>query len=226
VLSGQYGFGNPHNILVSFDRDVRTLQAEPEATGELQVVSLRFDPRTARFAVTFDLPSSAELARHPAQFTGTAIETVDAVAVDRPIERGEVLKAADLTVLRRPKSEISAIADTGAAVGLAARRQLRPGQPLQATDLMKPEIVQRNDTVTITYEAPGIVLTLRGQAQDPGGRGDTINVLNAQSKRVVQGVITAPGRVTVNVATSHVAENSTSDKISEPADKGPEISSQ
>ena len=62
---------------------------------------------------------------------------------------------------------------------------------------MKPNIVQHNDTVTLVYEAPGLVLTLRGQAQESGALGDTINVLNQQTKRVVQGVISGPGRVMV-----------------------------
>ena len=62
---------------------------------------------------------------------------------------------------------------------------------------MKPNIVQRNDTVTLVYEAPGLVLTLRGQAQESGALGDTISVLNQQTKRVVQGVISGPGRVMV-----------------------------
>ena len=41
------------------------------------------------------------------------------------------------------------------------------------------------------------MLTLRGQAQEAGALGDTISVLNPQTKRVVQGVISGPGRVTV-----------------------------
>ncbi len=108
----------------------------------------------------------------PARYTGTAIETVDAVAVEHPVERGEVLKGSDLTVLRRPKDDSGALTDPNAAAGLAARHQLRPGQPLTAADLMKPEIVARNDTVTIVYQAPGVTLTLRGQAQDAGALGD------------------------------------------------------
>ena len=67
-----------------------------------------------------------------------------------------------------------------AVVGLAARHPLRPDQPLRMADLMKPEIVARNDTVTIVYQAPGIVLTLSGQAQEAGALGDTIGVLNAE----------------------------------------------
>jgi flagella basal body P-ring formation protein FlgA len=74
-------------------------------------------------------------------------------------------------------------------------------------DLMKPEIVARNDTVTIVYQAPGLVLTLRGQAQEAGALGDTIGVLNIDSKRTVQGVISAPGRVTVSAMTTRVVDN-------------------
>jgi flagella basal body P-ring formation protein FlgA len=207
ALAGQYGLGAARNILINFDREVRTLQVEPNVAGELQVLALAYDPRTARFDVTFDLPSSVELRRQSARYTGTAIETVDAVAVDHPVENGQVLKASDLTILRRPKTEDAAITDVNAVIGFAARHQLRPGQPIRSPDLMKPEVVQRNDSVTIVYQAPGITLTLRGQAKESGALGDTISVLNMESKRAVQGTISAPGRVTVSAVTTRVVEN-------------------
>ena len=118
-----------------------------------------------------------------------------------------MLKASDLTILRRPKAESGGATDINAVVGLAARHQLHPGQPLRAADLMKPEVVQRNDTVTIVYQAPGVTLTLRGQAQDAGALGDTINVLNVESKRVVQAVISGPDRVTVGAVITRVVDN-------------------
>jgi flagella basal body P-ring formation protein FlgA len=206
ALEGQYGFGEARNILVQFDREVRTLNVEPSVTGDLQVLTLDYNPRTTRFDVTFDLPSSAALRRQQPRFSGTAIETIDAVTVEHPVEHGEVLKLSDLTIERRPKAEGPAIGDIHAAAGLAARHELRPGQPLHAADLMKAAVIQRNDTVTIIYEAPGITLTLRGQAQDSGALGDTINVLNVQSKRAVQGVVSGPGRVTVTAATARFVQ--------------------
>jgi flagellar basal body P-ring formation protein FlgA len=210
ALSGQYGFGNARDILINFDGDVRTLQIEPNVTGELQVLALSYDPRTTRFDVTFDMPESIELHRQPARYTGTAIDTIDAIAVDRPIERGELLKAADLTMVRRPKAEAgTALTDGNAAVGLAARHALRPDQPLAAADLMKPEIVARNDSVTIIYQVPGITLTLRGEAKDAGAIGDTISVVNTESKRVMQAVVSGPDRVTVGPVTTQVVQNST-----------------
>ena len=207
ALEGQYGLGAAHNIQVEFDREPRTLNIEPTSTGELQVVSLAYNSRSGRFDVMLDLPTSAAMRNLTTRFTGIATETIDAVSVDHPLERGEVLKVSDLVIARRPKSEGPAITDIHAAAGLAARHQLRPGQPLHEADLMKPMIVQRNETVTIIYEAPGISLTLRGQAQDPGALGDTIGVANSQSKRVVQGVVSGPGRVTVSSPHIRFVEN-------------------
>ena len=123
--------------------------------------------------------------------------------------RGEVLKESDLTVLRRPKSEGGAITTVAEAVGFAARHELRPDQPLHTADLTKPDVIQRNETVTIVYQVPGIVLTLRGQAQSSGALGDTIAVLNLESKRTIQGMITAPGQVTVNAVTTRVVAAAT-----------------
>ena len=207
TLATQYALGDPRDVTVYFDREVRALEVEPDAAGDLQVTGLSYDPRTTRFDVTLDLPSSPTLHRHPVRYSGTALETVAAIGVDRPVEHGETLKESDLVVLRRPKTEAGGIGDMAQVVGLAARHQLHPGQPLRSSDLTKPEIVQRGDTVTIVYEAPGMVLTLRGQAQDAGALGDTIGVLNTQSKRVVQGTVTAPGRVTVSAAATRVVDN-------------------
>jgi len=217
ALHEQCGLGKASDIAVNFDHEVRTLQVEPNVTGTLQVLNLSCDPHTTRFDVTFDLPASAELHHHPARFTGTAFDTVAAVAVQRPIERGEVLKESDLTILRRPKSETGAISDIADAVGFAARRELRPGQPLHTADLTKPDVVQRNDSVTIVYQAPGLMLTLRGQAQESGARGDSIGVLNLESKRVIQAVVAAPGRVMVSAVTTRLVDNAPAPMVVSPS---------
>jgi flagellar basal body P-ring formation protein FlgA len=220
ALSQRFGLGEPRNLSLSFDLPLHTLQVEPDASGPLQVLALAYDPRGGRFDVTLDLPSSRALQNSPARFTGSAIETVEAVTVNRPLERGAVLEASDLAVLRRPKTQANGFLDMNAAIGLAARHALSPGQAITAADLMKPIVVQRNDTVTLIYEVPGLTLTLRGQAQDSGAVGDTISVLNPQTKRVVQGVVSGPGRVTVATGAMHIAENTP--EVVQPAAATPE----
>ena len=116
--------------------------------------------------------------------------------------RGETIRESDILIERLPRADVQtdAISKTELVLNQAARRALRSGQTLRAADLMKPQIVSRDDAVTIVFKTKAITLTLRGKAMGNGAEGDTISVLNPQSKRTVQGTITAPGVVTVHEA--------------------------
>jgi flagella basal body P-ring formation protein FlgA len=209
ALAGQQNVADTGNLAVSFDNEVRTLQVEPSASAELRVMRLVYDPRNGRFDVTFDLPGSAVARRVPLRFTGTISETFDAVVPIRPIAAGEVLKASDLTVARRPKAEFAAnvVLDTAQAVGRTSRRALRPGQAVRVSELAKVEVVQRNESLTITYEVPGVMLSVRGQALEAGALGEVINVLNVQSKKTIRGTIVGPGHVTIEATTARIVAN-------------------
>jgi len=136
------------------------------------------------------------------RFTGSAVETVEVAVLARAIERNEVIKASDVMVERRPKAEVGADpASRSRAVGMQARKQLRAGQALRVADIAKPDLVQRDQTVTLIYQAAGLYLTIRGKALDGGTAGDVVSVLNFQSKRTVSGVVTGRGQVSVSPAT-------------------------
>jgi len=78
---------------------------------------------------------------------------------------------------------------------------MRAGRPLRVADLVRPDLVLRDQTVTIIYQSAGIYLTSRGKALVSGTEGDVVSVLNAQSKRTITGVVTGRGQVTIQVAT-------------------------
>lgn len=210
-LAGQFGQRDEKNIGITFDREPRTLQVESNITADLQIFRTSFDRRSGRFDVQIELPGSAVMKRVPLRLTGVAAEVYDATMVVRPLARGDVLRASDIVTERRPKSEMAAdaVADAQAAIGQAAKRALRPGLPLRQGDLMRPELVQRNEPVMILYRVPGLSLTLRGKALDTGAEGDIVNVMNIQSKRTVQGVVSGPGQVTVSAPSGRIASNLT-----------------
>jgi len=117
-----------------------------------------------------------------------------------------VLKSSDVIVERRPKAEIGADpAGRERAVGMQARRQLRAGQALRVADLSKPDLVTRDQNVTLIYETAGLYLTIRGKAMDNGTEGDVVSVMNLQSKRPVAGVVSGRGEVTISVASPQPA---------------------
>src|ERR1700742_4736607 len=81
------------------------------------------------------------------------------------------------------------------------RRQMRSGAPLRMADLAKPDLVQRDQAVTIIFQTAGLYLTTRGKALDNGTEGDVVSVLNIQSKRTVTGTVTGRGQITIQIAT-------------------------
>jgi flagella basal body P-ring formation protein FlgA len=208
ALSEQHQLGPVKDINVSFDRPLRAMYVAPSALGEPRVGSLTYDARSGRFDAEIEVPTGAT-SRGILRLGGRAQATVDVVVLARAIERGAVVKDSDIEIERRPRAEVGRemLRDRDRVVGLAARDNLQAGRPLRAADLMRPEVVQRNETVTLTFEMPGIMLTVRGKALEAGAEGDVISVSNEQSKRVLQGVVVGPGRVAVSNGSPRLAAN-------------------
>jgi flagella basal body P-ring formation protein FlgA len=205
ALERRNGLGDAANLSLTFDRDVQTLQLDASNTGNLQPVAARYEPRSGRFDVSFEIANDAS-APTKLRFTGSAVETVEAAVLARGVERNEVIKSSDVMIERRPKAEVGNDAvGRDNAVGMQARRQLRAGQALRVNDLAKPDLVTRDQNVTLIYESSGLYLTIRGKALEGGTEGDVVNVLNLQSKRTVSGVVVGRGQVSVAISTPRPA---------------------
>jgi flagella basal body P-ring formation protein FlgA len=201
ALEHRSGLGDAGNINLTFDRDVADLRLDTSNTGAMLATSARYEPRNGRFDVTFQIANDNG---NPTQlrFTGSAVETVEVAVLTRNVERADILKSADVVVERRPRAEVGAdAASREQALGMQMRRPIRSGQPLRAADLVKPDLVQRDQAVTVIFQTAGLYLTTRGKALDNGTEGDVVSVLNIQSKRTVTGTVTGRGQVTIQVAT-------------------------
>ena len=201
ALERRSGLGEAANLSLTFDRDVQTLQLDASANGALQPAAVRYDTRSGRFDVSFEIASDTNAVPVKLRFTGSVVETVEAAVLARSVERNEVIKASDVLIERRPKAEVgNDAASRDNTVGMQARRQLRAGQALRVTDLAKPDLVVRDQNVTLIYESGGLYLTIRGKALEGGTEGDAVNVLNLQSKRTVSGIVVGRGQVSVAIA--------------------------
>jgi flagellar basal body P-ring formation protein FlgA len=208
ALSAQYRLGPSKDIAVNFDQELRDIEVEVDTRGEPRVKHIGFNSHSGRFDATLEIPIGNG-GRSTLRLFGNAEATVEVVTVARPIDRGEILKSADVLIERRPRSQLARdiITDRELAVGFAARNSLRPDRPIHTADLTKPPLIQRNETVMLVYQVPGITLSVRGKASEPGAEGDVISVLNEQSKRTVQGVVVAPGRVLISTSSPKIAAN-------------------
>ena len=197
ALERRYGLGDATNINVTLDRGVADIRLDATNTGALQPAATRYDQRSGRFDITFEIGNDTA-APAKLRFTGTAIETVEVAVLTHDIDRAEMLKSSDVAVERRPRAEVTGEpASRDRTIGMQLRRPMRAGTPIRFADIVKPDLVQRDQNVTIIYQVPGLYLTTRGKAADNGAEGDTVSVLNVQTKRTLSGTVTGRGQVTV-----------------------------
>ena len=144
TLERKNGLGDAANLNLTFDRDPGDVRLDASNTGGMQATIVRFDPRSGRFDITFEISNDSGTAPTKLRFTGSAVETIEAAVLVRNLERNEVLKSSDVVVERRPKAEVGSDAATrDRAVGMQARRQLRAGQAVRVADLAKPDLAAR-----------------------------------------------------------------------------------
>lgn len=206
AFAGRYGLGEAKDLTVTLDVSPRPIVVDASATGDLVLRSAVVSPLSGRFEVTYDLPGPSA-SRRPMRFTGTVVETLAVAVTTRALAPGATVRPSDVVLERRPKAQAGSdtVGATADAIGLALRIPVRAGQPLRRSDLTVPKIVHRDEEITLTYEVPGILLTTRGKALEGGAEGDVISVINVESKRAIQGIVTGPSRVAIKATTARTS---------------------
>lgn len=166
---------------------------------ELGVEQMTVEPGSGRFTAVLAWGNGADERMRVAG----RIERMTQVPVlaDR-VMRGAVIGDADIVWQALPEARLprAAVTEADQIVGMAAKRSLSPGEPIAATDLRRPLLVNRGETVTMTLTTPSMQLTAKGRALQPGSEGDTIRISNLQTSTVVDAVVTGPGQARVETA--------------------------
>lgn len=122
---------------------------------------------------------------------------VEVLTYARSLAAGEVVQPADLVWAKVAAAPADAPSDADQVIGLAARRPLRAGAVVSARDISAPQVIKAGDTVTVTYEGDGVVLSLQGKATTAAAQGDTVMVQNTSSKKIIQAMASGPGQAVI-----------------------------
>ena len=82
-------------------------------------------------------------------------------------------------------------------VGLETNVIIYAGQPIAASALRRPTLIERNSKVALVFSFNGLEITTEGRALGRASLGDHVEVLNLTSRNTVSGVATSYGRVNV-----------------------------
>jgi len=115
----------------------------------------------------------------------------------RDIARGDTISESDLTYAFAEPANVlpGTVTNMDSLVGMQTRRVLRGGESVRVDDVRRPILVTKGSTVTMVFEAPGVVLTATGKAMSEGGLGESVTVLNPVSYRQITAVVSGQGTV-------------------------------
>jgi flagella basal body P-ring formation protein FlgA len=201
----------PGDIEIELNAGQMEVVVESAAREPVAVRALSYNGASGRFEATFVVPGSRALELSPAKVIGSVSDVVRVPVLSRAVLKGDVVTANDVVLERRRRSELGqdVLTDIARVAGNAARRAMGRGSLLRETDVQRPEAIERNATIMMTFEQPGLQLAMRGKALAAGAVGDVIQVQNLSSKRTVEAVITGPNRAAVTGTMLPIGEKTT-----------------
>jgi flagella basal body P-ring formation protein FlgA len=125
------------------------------------------------------------------RFTGSVMVDVWApvFCATRPLNRGETLEPASITTIRKNLAHLNGPLWDGTGGPWMMVRPVGTEQPIYQADITPLPLVRRGNIVTLRFESPSIVLSLKAEAMSDGGAGERIPVRNLDSRRVVHAVV-------------------------------------
>ncbi|WP_332716177.1 flagellar basal body P-ring formation chaperone FlgA [Pelagibacterium mangrovi] len=164
---------------------------------------LRYMPGSSTFSARFQIGGIDR----PLDVSGQIQLLIAAPHLTRTLPQGTILSSDDveMRMIPLPYAESAGLVDIEQLVGKALQRQTRAGVMLRPSDIAAPEIISRNEQVTVVYQHGSLTLTTTGKALNAASLSEPVTVLNTMSNKVLQGIATQNGTVTIVSGTQQIA---------------------
>lgn len=104
------------------------------------------------------------------------------------LRSGTVLHGSDLLIEGENKAPLDLF------VGMELKRSVYAGAVLKPTDVGAPTAIQRNAIVTLEFVRGPLMITTEGRSLDAGAVGDSVRVMNLNSKTILTAVVAGPNK--------------------------------
>ena len=171
----------------------------PHGTPDtVEIVSIKPYLHQNRFEAILAAPSKDDPVRQM-QVSGS-IERLAKVPVLRDtLQNGDVIGMQDLDFTSIPLKRLNhdMIMKTEDLIGMTPRRILLAGKTIKTNDIQAPRVVDRGETVTMVFQNGSLRLTALGKALQHGAKGDMIRVVNSNSSKTVDAMVSGDREVVV-----------------------------
>ncbi len=125
----------------------------------------------------------------------------EVVAATRPLLRGSKVSENDIMLMRQEISQLHSgyFTKLETVVGKIITQNLAAGHTITPKRIKADFLVRRGEKVTIVVSTGSLKVKGKGEALKDAAQGERVSVRNSQSKRIVQGIVTHPGIVNVQM---------------------------
>ena len=189
---------------LTFNSPLKDMMVPLTFSGELNLRSFTYNKFRGTFQTVIE-PKEATNKTFRKKFSGKTQTVVIHPVLKRAMKKGETIGATDIEISEFSPRRVprNAIQSKAQLIGMIASKTLRAGSFVRSSDIEKRNVIKKDQLVTLVLEKPGLSLKTQGKAVTSGGLNETITVMNIQSKRIIHGVIKAPGLVMVQ-SNNHV----------------------
>ncbi len=116
-----------------------------------------------------------------------------------PLPKGHILRQQDITTVKTNLARLNYgyFTDAKDLIGKQTSRRISQAKILTPNLVKEPLLVKRGEQVDLVAESGHYAIRMSGQAMMNGSQGDKIRVKNLSSQRIIEGVVTRRGEVTV-----------------------------
>lgn len=173
-----------------------------KASWRLNCVQTEYNSYRQTFDAKLDLIVNGEK-QDTLHFVGKAQIYISVPVAKQDLKAGQIITKDDIQMNNivqetgRRRIEPIKIEDL---IGKEVKRSIRAGQDISQNDVREQVMVEKGKLITLNFTKGGIMLSAKGKALENGGLGDTVRVMNIQSKSVIQGTVTGPETVSISPA--------------------------
>jgi len=123
------------------------------------------------------------------------------VVAARPLNANRLISASDIKLAEIDISTLrkAYFKEPKLVIGQQLKYPLAMGKVLSANNVRPQKIVRRGETITLIAEAGSMQVKMTGMALSDAVLGEKIRVENSSSKRIVEGIVDAPGQVKISM---------------------------
>jgi len=167
----------------------------------IAVRNLQYDPTSQRFAAILVVPADGPTVLQR-QVSGSIFETIDIPVFNHAMGAGVTVQEADLQWIsvRTDRLIGNVVTDSRQLVGMTTKRPLRTGQMLRGSDLVMTPAIRKNTLITLALQSGQMNLTVTGRALEDAAIGQSIRVVNVNSKKELTGIVRDASTIVVPVA--------------------------